>query len=53
MTSRALDEIWEEKDGLVGYPWRAQMKNYVAFFTTRENAEKYVARLKELNEVKK
>ena len=53
--TRQVDEIWEDEDssGLIGYPWRAQMKNYIAFFPTREKAEKYIARLKEINTEKK
>lgn len=43
-----LDEIWD--CGEQPRPWRAQMRNYVAQFETKEQAERYVAAIKKIAE---
>jgi len=43
-----LNEVWN--CGEMPRPWRAQMKNYVAQFETEEQARRYVATLKLIEE---
>lgn len=41
---RNLGDIWEEENPVIlKHPWRLQLKNYVAQFTTKEAAELYWA----------
>jgi len=40
---RPLFDIWEDMDDIGPSPWRVQMINYVAEFTTKTQAEKFVA----------
>lgn len=48
--TRKFYEIWKIDDLLSLLPWRAQMKNYVAQFATEEQAQRYVAALKKIEE---
>jgi hypothetical protein len=41
-----LFDIWEADDIFVLVPWRAQMVNYVAYFKTKEHAERFVDAVK-------
>lgn len=40
--------IWDS--GIQPRPWRVQMKNYVAQFETGDQAQRYVATLKKIEE---
>lgn len=42
-----LFDIWEDKSPLNGkYPWRAQLVKYVAEFSTKAAAERFVEAVK-------
>jgi hypothetical protein len=49
MVGRKLYEIWQHDD-LSYLPWRAQMRNYVAHFQTKQQAEHYIEMLKKIEE---
>ena len=47
--TRQLYEIWQYDD-LSYLPWRAQMRNYIAHFQTEQQAQRYVATLRKIEE---